>query len=89
MLKRFLQSGLTGFYCAVHKEGDVAAGDPITLLHRDEHYVKVADVMRLYGQNKPDPELLRRVVAVEALSTSWREYFLECLRKLGDRSAIE
>src|SRR6266700_1977581 len=36
ILKRFLQSGLTGFYFAVLKEGEVAAGDPIRLLHRDE-----------------------------------------------------
>src|SRR5438874_13359509 len=44
ILKRFLQSGLTGFYFAVLKEGNVAAGDPIRLLHRDEDQVKVADI---------------------------------------------
>ena len=37
ILKRFLQSGYSGFYCAVLQEGEVAAGDPIRLLHRDEH----------------------------------------------------
>lgn len=37
ILKRFLKSELTGFYFAVLKEGEVAAGDPTSLLHRDEH----------------------------------------------------
>lgn len=35
ILKRFLQSELTGFYFAVLKEGEVAAGDPISLLHHE------------------------------------------------------
>ena len=37
MVKRFLESGRTGFYCAVLKEGKVAAGDSIELLERDQH----------------------------------------------------
>ena len=48
MVKRFLQSGRTGFYFAVLKEGEVAAGDSIELLERDEHKIPVADVVNLY-----------------------------------------
>jgi MOSC domain-containing protein YiiM len=83
ILKRFLQSGLTGFYFAVFKEGEVAAGDPIRLLHLDEHQVTVADITRLYRQDKHNLELLRHVVAVEALPASWRDYFLERLNTAG------
>jgi MOSC domain-containing protein YiiM len=79
ILKRFLHSGLTGFYFSVLKEGDVAAGDPIRLLHRDEHQVKVADITRLYRKDRHNLNLLRRAVAVEALPQSWRDYFLEHL----------
>jgi len=82
ILKRFLRSGLTGFYFAVLKEGEVAAGDPIRLLHSDEHQVKVADITRLYRDDKHNIDLMRRVVAVEALPESWRDYFLERLTKL-------
>src|SRR5207244_10757819 len=35
MVRRFLASGRSGFYLAVHEEGDVAAGDPIELLGTD------------------------------------------------------
>lgn len=79
ILKRFLQSGLTGFYFSVLKEGEVAAGDPIKLLHREEHKVKVADITRLYRQDRHNLDLMRRALKVEALAEVWREYFMERL----------
>jgi len=75
MVKRFLQSGRTGFYLAVTKEGEVAAGDPIELLERDEHNVTIADVVDLYRGDATNQELLRRVSALSSLPQSWREYF--------------
>lgn len=83
ILKRFLESGLTGFYLAVLKEGEVAAGDRITLLERDEHQVKVADITRLYREDKYNVDLLRKVVAVEVLAEVWREYFQGRLDRLA------
>ena len=82
MLKRFLLSGLTGFYFAVLKEGEVAAGDPISLLHRDEHQVRVSGITRLYHLDKRNVELLRRVLEVESLPHNWRKYFQERLSRL-------
>ena len=82
ILKRFLMSGMTGFYFAVLEEGEVAAGDPISLLHQDEHLVQVADIVRLYREDKYNLDLIRRVLAVEALPEEWREYFQERIEKL-------
>jgi MOSC domain-containing protein YiiM len=90
ILKRFLQSELTGFYFAVLKEGEVAAGDPIRLLHRDEHQVQVTDITRLYRKDKHNLDLLRRAMAVEALPEAWRDYFLQRLIQLtGTASSNE
>ena len=75
MVKRFLQSGRTGFYCAVLKEGEVAAGDSIELLERDKHNIPVADVVNLYRGDAGNQDLLRRVSELPALPNSWREYF--------------
>ena len=82
ILKRFLVSGMTGFYFAVLEEGEVAAGDSISLLHSDEHQVQVADIVRLYREDKYNLDLIRRVLAVEALPEEWREYFQERIEKL-------
>ena len=84
IIKRFLVSGRTGFYFAVLEEGMVAAGDPITLLHRDEHDITIADIVRLYREDKYNVELMRRVVAVDALPEEWREYFQERLGRVSN-----
>ena len=89
ILRRFLRSGMTGFYFAVLEEGEVAAGDPINLLHRDEHQIKVADIVRLYHQDKYNLDLIRRVVAVEALPEEWRDYFQQRIEKLTSSDCFE
>jgi MOSC domain-containing protein YiiM len=75
MVKRFLQSGRTGFYFAVLKEGEVAAGDSIELIERDEHNIPVADIVNLYGGDAANQDLLRSVSELPSLPSSWREYF--------------
>ncbi len=75
IVKRFLHSGRTGFYLAVLREGEVAAGDSIELLARDEHGVTVADVVSLYTADATNQELLRRVSELPALPAGWRDYF--------------
>src|SRR5712691_9682319 len=60
MVKRFLQSGRTGFYLAVLREGDVAAGDAIDFTVRDRHGLSVADVAQLYARDSDNQALLRR-----------------------------
>jgi len=80
IIRRFLQSRRTGFYFAVVKEGEVQAGDEFELLSRDANAITIADITRLYAFEKDDVETLRRVVKLDALSESWREYFKKQLR---------
>ena len=75
IIKLFLQSGRSGFYFAVLKEGEVTAGDSIELLKRDEHGVAVADVVNLYRRDATNQELLRRVSELASLPKNWRDYF--------------
>jgi len=75
MIKRFLQSGRTGFYLAVTGEGEVAAGDAITRIASDPDAVPVADVVSLYASDADNQELLRRVSGLASLPESWRDYF--------------
>jgi MOSC domain-containing protein YiiM len=77
VVDRFLESGRPGFYLAVEKEGELGSSDPFERIHEDEHHVRVTDIVQLYVDRHavPDWDLLRRVVAVEALPESWREHF--------------
>jgi MOSC domain-containing protein YiiM len=83
MVRRFLASGRTGFYVAVSREGDVGAGDDITLLSRDAHAVPISEITRLYvakAYTTDDLASARRALRVEALPESWKEYFGERLQ---------
>lgn len=75
MIKRFLQSGRTGFYLAVTHEGEVTAGDAISIVATDPHAITVADVVSLYASDADNQDLLRRVSGLPSLPESWRDYF--------------
>src|SRR6266567_6630488 len=47
IVKQFLQSGRSGFYLAVEREGEVGPGDAIERLARPEQRLTVADVVTL------------------------------------------
>jgi MOSC domain-containing protein YiiM len=77
MPKRFAASRRTGFYLAVVREGEIGAGDPITLIAREPASVSLAEVTRLYLAHDAAPDALRRAAAVEALPVGWRQHFLK------------
>ncbi|HWE85456.1 MAG TPA: MOSC domain-containing protein [Terracidiphilus sp.] len=86
MVKRFLRSRRTGFYVAVTREGDVGAGDDMTLVSRDPDSVSVSDITRLHVTGRyglEDVRQVRRAIAVDALPESWKGYFRERLVRLG------
>ena len=77
MVKRFLRSGLTGFYLAVLREGDI--GDSLKLVAEDDSHITVADVVGLNAADAANQDLLRRASELSSLPESWREYFRERL----------
>jgi MOSC domain-containing protein YiiM len=81
IVKRFLKSRRTGFYCAVLREGEIGAGDPIDWLARDDHSVTVADITRLYAFDRNDAAGMRRAVDAKALPESWRSHFRDRIEK--------
>ena len=85
MIKRFLESGRTGFYLAVTREGEVGAGDEIRTLSLHPHSVPVSAIMHLYLAKEydvRDAAMLRQALEVEALTDEWKEYFREKLSRL-------
>ena len=79
IVKRFLQSGRSGFYFSVMEEGQVTAGDSVERITRDEHDVTVTDIVNLYRADETNQDLLRRASELHALPPFWRDYFRERL----------
>lgn len=72
MVKRFLASRRTGFYLSVAVEGDVGAGDTIEILDRHPAAISIPELLRMYLKEDVAPDRLREVIAIPALSESWR-----------------
>jgi MOSC domain-containing protein YiiM len=84
MVKRFLASGRTGFYLAVTREGEVGAGDDMTVIARDPHAVPVSEITRLYVTKRysgDDVSSVQRALQVEALPESWKAYFRDRIQQ--------
>jgi MOSC domain-containing protein YiiM len=82
MVKRFLNSRLSGIYFSVVQEGEVGAGDAITWVSRDENNVTVADIVQIYVREASD-DLVRRAIEVPALAADLRTHFQEQFERRG------
>jgi len=86
IVKRFLDSGRTGFYLSVTREGEVGVGDRISAIARDPNAVSVSEITRLYIAKRYAQEEIasvRRALLVEALPGSWKAYFGKRLQQTG------
>jgi MOSC domain-containing protein YiiM len=84
IIRQFLDSGRSGFYVAVAREGDVGAGDDVRLTSRDPNTVTVSDVMRLHSAKRYGPDemaLAGRALLVASLPRSWKDRFREGLEQ--------
>lgn len=72
---RFLRSGRSGFYFSVEQEGAVAALDEFKSLSRASEGITIAEMNRLYAEDKYNRELLDKAIATPALPEDWRDYF--------------
>ncbi|GGA45800.1 MOSC domain-containing protein [Paenibacillus physcomitrellae] len=77
------QTGYTGFYLRVLEPGTVSQKDCLTLLEQAPQGITVAYANYIKYRSKTDKEGLERVLAVEALSDSWRSSLTKRLEKLG------
>jgi len=75
MVRRFLQSGRSGFYFSVAREGEVGAGDAIERLARDAARLTVADVVALYATDRHNKALMENASTHPSLPAAWRGYF--------------
>lgn len=75
MVKRFLQSGRSGFYLAVEREGTLAPGDAIVPLATPRPTLTIAEVVGLYASDLDNQDLLQRAATLPSLPEAWRSYF--------------
>ena len=76
-VKLVVDSGRTGLYFRVIKEGRIQAGDEVTLIEGDARRVSVAFANQIYHHDRKNCEGIEKVLGVPALSASWQASFHE------------
>lgn len=76
MVKAFARSRRWGIYFRVSREGRIALGDAVTIVHRDPARIPVYEIARVYVFDQDDLDTMRRLAAHERLDPAWRGWFL-------------
>lgn len=76
MVKAFAQSRRWGVYFRISREGRIAQGDAVTIVHRDPARLPVYEIARVYMSDREDLDAMRRLAAHARLDPSWRGWFL-------------
>ncbi len=82
MIERFLHSGRSGFYFSVEQEGVVQTGDAFEFLSSEPKAVTIAELNRLFVDDRYNRELLEKAIAAAALPEDWRDYLAERVTRM-------
>jgi MOSC domain-containing protein YiiM len=83
IIKKFLESGKSGIYFKVVKEGEIGTDDSINLVKKDNNDVTIENIVELVTRDKNNKLLMEKVVKVQDLPPGWKHYFLEKLSHLN------
>ena len=81
--RRFTRALRPGTYLRIIIEGDLAAGDEISVIHRPDHDLTIRDVFRIYTRDRGEVE---RLVAIPHVSDSWRRWADILIQKAQGRT---
>lgn len=85
LVQEVLDTGRSGWYLRVLREGDIETGQPVALEDRPYPEITVRAVGDVAHAKSFDPVMLERIAACEALSASWRE---QAARKIEQQRAV-
>jgi MOSC domain-containing protein YiiM len=76
--RRFTEALRPGAYLRIAVEGDVGAGDEISVVERPDHDLTIRDVFRIYNRDRAE---VQRLLTVPLMSESWRRWAADFLQK--------
>ena len=83
LVKLVADSGRTGFYFRVLKEGIVQKGARLKLKEKDPHGITVLFASHTFHLDRKNCEAIEKVLAVSSLSVSWQKSFQELKASCG------
>jgi len=83
MVKRVTETGHTGWYLRVLREGTIERGVPVTLVERPRAELTVVRVFRLSRDPASDPAGVQALASCAELSPAWRAKFAKEAARTG------
>jgi len=84
--RRFTEAMRPGAYLRIVVEGDVGAGDKISVVERPKRGLTIRDVFRIYNRDRAEVE---RLLTVPRMSESWKRWAADFLQKAKSRPTKE
>lgn len=81
-VRRFTEALRPGAYLRIVAEGDLGAGDGVRMFERPDTDVTIRDVFRIYTQDRHEAA---RLLAVPAMSESWKRWARDFLQKVNGK----
>jgi len=81
LIKLVIDSGFTGLYFKVLKDGVVEIRDRLILQERDSHNITISFANNILHHDRKNIDGIDKVLAVPALSESWQKSFQELRQK--------
>ncbi|MDN4493466.1 MOSC domain-containing protein [Ureibacillus aquaedulcis] len=81
LMNCMVDTGLTGYFCRVLKEGKVRSDSKITLIEKDPKEISILWANEVYFQRPTDIEAMQTLLSVEALADKWKGYMTKRLSK--------
>ncbi|WP_318508769.1 MOSC domain-containing protein [Bacillus sp. T3] len=79
LLKKVIDTTLTGYFFRVLEEGTIMLDSEITLLEKHSKEISVSFATHILFHQKQDKTSIEKILTVDALAEDWRERFLQLL----------
>ena len=81
MIRLVVDSGRTGFYLRVLREGQVEKGGMLILKEQDPRKITIAFANHTYHHDNKNCESIKRILELPSLSESWKRSFHELAKR--------
>ncbi|MEH7418413.1 MOSC domain-containing protein [Neobacillus drentensis] len=79
LLKKVIETTLTGYFFRVLEEGTIMFDSDITLLEKHSKEISVSFATQILFHQKEDKASIEKILTVDALAEDWRNRFLKLL----------
>jgi len=79
LLKKIIETTLTGYFFRVLEEGTIRFDSEITLLEKHSKEISVSFATQILFHQKEDKASIEKILTVDALAEDWRNRFLKLL----------